>query len=100
MEVFLAIILISHAATFAAASAVEHSAMMALSGGVFGRQIDICVPVPPPVTCERSCGPGFIQCVAPHHCYNPGRGDVCCSNRSSSCSLAALLFIFFPPQNP
>ncbi|EAS37138.3 proline-rich antigen 3 [Coccidioides immitis RS] len=47
---------------------------------VLKRQTVICKPVPAPFTCERSCGPGFVQCVYPSMCYNPGRGDSCCAN--------------------
>ncbi|KAH7368704.1 Prp 4 [Plectosphaerella cucumerina] len=44
------------------------------------RQADICVPVPPPFTCERSCGPGNVPCVTDRNCYNPSAGESCCSN--------------------
>ncbi|KAI1985831.1 hypothetical protein LOZ51_006179 [Ophidiomyces ophidiicola] len=44
------------------------------------RQTQICKAVAPPVTCERSCGIGYAQCVYPNMCYNPGQGESCCSN--------------------
>ncbi|EEP78374.1 predicted protein [Uncinocarpus reesii 1704] len=50
------------------------------SHSLFKRQDRVCKPVTPPVTCERSCGPGFEQCVFPLMCYNPTVGDSCCSN--------------------
>jgi hypothetical protein len=46
------------------------------------RQIQYCNPVPPPVTCERSCGPGNIQCVSYPTCFNPSAGETCCSDGS------------------
>lgn len=47
---------------------------------ILKRQLDTCRPVRPPVTCERSCGPGYVQCMSFPNCYNPGRGDSCCSD--------------------
>ena len=57
----------------------SYTANMALKN-LFERQTRLCTPVPAPATCERSCGPGFITCVSFPTCYNPGRGDTCCSN--------------------
>ncbi|KAK3116756.1 hypothetical protein LTR53_002522 [Teratosphaeriaceae sp. CCFEE 6253] len=50
-----------------------------LSTGLDRRQ-GICVPVEEPVTCERSCGPGNVICIAFPTCYNPSAGESCCSN--------------------
>ncbi|KAH6692455.1 Prp 4 [Plectosphaerella plurivora] len=47
---------------------------------LLARQVDICVPVSPPFTCERSCGPGNVPCVTERNCYNPSAGESCCSN--------------------
>ncbi|KAJ3478583.1 hypothetical protein NLG97_g8539 [Lecanicillium saksenae] len=49
--------------------------------GLLTREFRICnlVPVGPNL-CERSCGPGYITCISEPTCYNPSRGDVCCSN--------------------
>ncbi|KAH7190976.1 Prp 4 [Fusarium oxysporum] len=58
------------------------SAFLALKG-IMERQVDSCEPVPAPYTCERSCGPGFVECINFPTCYNPGRGDICCSDGSS-----------------
>jgi hypothetical protein len=58
-------------------------AFMALPA-VFERQVDVCKPVPPPYTCEHSCGAGYVECIAPPTCYNPGLGESCCSNGSKS----------------
>ena len=52
--------------------------------GLFERQVHVCHEVEEPVTCARSCGAGYIQCSAPPHCYNPGIGEVCCSDGSKS----------------
>ncbi|KAN0070745.1 hypothetical protein V8E54_010910 [Elaphomyces granulatus] len=46
------------------------------------RQIQFCKPVPEPVTCEASCGPGYIQCVSYPNCFNPSAGETCCSDGS------------------
>lgn len=62
-------------------TAGHRKAMMALRG-VFERQSTECVPVTAPATCERSCGPGNIECVSFPTCYNPGAGESCCSNGS------------------
>lgn len=43
-------------------------------------------------TCEESCGPGSVLCddsanPSPSfqfYCYNPGKGDTCCPDRSGS----------------
>ncbi|KAF1813357.1 hypothetical protein P152DRAFT_315830 [Eremomyces bilateralis CBS 781.70] len=42
----------------------------------------ICSFVPPPVTCARSCGAGYVECGA-STCFKPSRGDICCSNGKS-----------------
>jgi hypothetical protein len=55
------------------------SALLALRG-IMERQVDVCVPVPAPATCERSCGPGNIVCISFPTCYNPSAGEVCCSD--------------------
>ncbi|OAQ59685.1 proline-rich antigen 3 [Pochonia chlamydosporia 170] len=47
---------------------------------LFGRQTQLCKPVTAPFTCERSCGAGYTECIRFPTCYNPGRGDSCCSN--------------------
>ncbi|KAK3177649.1 hypothetical protein K4F52_009605 [Lecanicillium sp. MT-2017a] len=49
--------------------------------GLMKRQFRVCDSVPVgPNLCERSCGPGYVSCVNETTCYNPSRGDVCCSN--------------------
>jgi len=63
--------------------ALRTSSFMALKG-IMDRQI-VCVPVTAPVTCARSCGPGYVTCGSSGlNCYNPGLGEVCCSNESKS----------------
>jgi hypothetical protein len=59
----------------------QHSSLMALKG-VIERQT-VCVPVPEPATCEKSCGPGYITCISFPTCYNPSAGESCCSNGGS-----------------
>ena len=56
--------------------------------GLFERQTQLCTPVPAPATCEKSCGPGYVECVSFPTCYNPGEGDVCCSD---GCKLSLAL---------
>ena len=58
---------------------------------LFERQTRVCKPVPPPLTCERSCGPGYITCISLPTCYNPGKGDVCCSDGCESRTSVATL---------
>ncbi|KAF4974634.1 hypothetical protein FZEAL_8493 [Fusarium zealandicum] len=81
---FLSTFLFVGAVSAAAHRVLERSAAyLALEGvmeGILKRQVRICKAVEPPVTCERSCGPGFVECTRPDMCYNPGRGDICCSN--------------------
>ena len=51
--------------------------------GIMERQLRICDSVPiGPNFCERSCGTGYVSCVNFSTCYNPTRGDVCCSDGS------------------
>ncbi|KAF7506488.1 hypothetical protein GJ744_011738 [Endocarpon pusillum] len=71
-----AIVLISSATAAFAATKMQSISFMA--GGIEKR--DVCVPVPEPVTCARSCGAGSEQCVYPSLCYNPTKGQKCCSN--------------------
>lgn len=56
----------------------ETTAYLALKS-VIERQT-LCTPVTAPYTCERSCGPGYTECVSFPTCYNPGLGQSCCSN--------------------
>ncbi|KAL2127478.1 hypothetical protein VTI74DRAFT_10680 [Chaetomium olivicolor] len=57
----------------------QRSALMALRT-VIERQTQVCVPVPVPATCEKSCGPGNIPCISFPTCYNPSAGESCCSD--------------------
>ncbi|CAI4214127.1 unnamed protein product [Parascedosporium putredinis] len=57
----------------------HREALMALEG-VLNRRADICIPVPEPATCEKSCGPGNIPCIGFPTCYNPSQGESCCSD--------------------
>jgi hypothetical protein len=77
---FLSVIVLVASASAAAATSFQRVSTPALAGMV--KRQDICVPVPEPVTCEKSCGPGNIQCVNPLNCYNPSAGESCCSNGS------------------
>ena len=80
MRYFSTFILLGSACSaIAEFTAGQRSALMALRS-VFERQVQYCAPVEPPVTCERSCGPTFRQCISFPNCYNPAAGEVCCSN--------------------
>lgn len=59
----------------------QRSSLMALRT-VIERQSQVCVPVPQPATCEKSCGPGNVPCVGFPTCYNPSAGESCCSDGS------------------
>jgi len=75
---FLSTVVLVGAASASALTAVgQRSSLMALKRVV---ERDTCVPVPAPATCEKSCGPGNIQCISFPTCYNPSAGEVCCSN--------------------
>lgn len=51
--------------------------------GIMERQLRICDTVPlGPNLCERSCGTGYVSCVYDTKCYNPLRGEICCSDGS------------------
>ncbi|KAF4628860.1 hypothetical protein G7Y89_g9291 [Cudoniella acicularis] len=47
---------------------------------VMERATFLCTPVPAPVTCEKSCGPGNIECISFPNCFNPGAGETCCAD--------------------
>jgi len=55
------------------------SASMNELDGIFGRQVKICKPVAKP-SCEDSCGAGYVVCASWPNCYNPGMGQICCSD--------------------
>ncbi|KAI9055364.1 hypothetical protein LZ554_000321 [Drepanopeziza brunnea f. sp. 'monogermtubi'] len=79
---FSAVLLLLGAASAATAeTAGQRSSLMAIRG-VFERQSTICKTVPAPATCEKSCGPGNIQCISFPTCYNPSAGESCCSDGS------------------
>jgi hypothetical protein len=82
MHFLPAFLLISSASAAAAVSLQHRSAADALAGILEKRKI--CKLVPEPATCEKSCGPGYITCVNDSDCYNPGKGESCCSNGSQS----------------
>ncbi|KAG4430557.1 hypothetical protein IFR05_013959 [Cadophora sp. M221] len=73
------VLLLGAASAAAATTSGQRLSMMAIRG-VFERQTNICVPVTAPATCERSCGPGNIECISFPTCYNPSAGESCCSN--------------------
>src|SRR5436853_7712852 len=84
MYIFPVIMFISSASAVVATSTGQRSSKMALKG-LFERQVVLCKPVPVPATCEKSCGPGYVQCVSFPNCYNPSLGESCCSNGGWSC---------------
>ncbi|RKK66442.1 hypothetical protein BFJ69_g15408 [Fusarium oxysporum] len=81
MQLLATLVFIGTASAHIPLVAGRSSAFLALKG-VIERQVDFCEPVPAPYTCERSCGPGFVECIDFPTCYNPGRGDTCCSDGS------------------
>jgi hypothetical protein len=91
MQLLSTLIFIGVASASLAQMAVRSPALMALEGvmaGVSKRQTRFCDRVPPgPNLCERSCGAGYVECINPTTCYNPGEGDVCCSDGSKFAQL-------------
>lgn len=83
MQLLAVLALAAVSSASAALQAGSSATFMALRN-VFERQVQLCKPVPAPYTCERSCGVGFVECIAFPTCYNPSRGDSCCSNGSTS----------------
>ncbi len=78
---FLAVLaLAGHAAASAYVAGTVPGSLSGLNG-LMKRQTRVCDSVPVgPNLCERSCGAGYVSCVHDTTCYNPSRGDVCCSN--------------------
>jgi len=79
---FSTALLIGAASSVGATFAGQRSSRSALAEleTLFGRQTVFCAPIEPPYTCERSCGAGYVTCIAWPTCYNPGIGEICCSN--------------------
>lgn len=77
-----AALLIGAASSVGATAAGQRASRRALGEleTLFGRQTVFCAPIEPPYTCERSCGAGYTECIAFPTCYNPGIGEICCSN--------------------
>ncbi|PMD62604.1 uncharacterized protein K444DRAFT_346017 [Hyaloscypha bicolor E] len=75
----VSILLGSACSVLAELSAGQRISLTALKS-IVERQIQLCTPVPPPYTCEHSCGPGNIECISFPTCYNPSAGETCCSN--------------------
>ncbi|KAL1858355.1 hypothetical protein VTK73DRAFT_7842 [Phialemonium thermophilum] len=115
----LATLAVITAATVSATQIAYRAESVVALDRLMGRQLHICDFVPPPVTCERSCGPGYVECARPPNCYNPGLGQVCCSNGKycdagyvctdagccpedvplSRCGATATLSVIPPPAN-
>ncbi|KAH8656230.1 hypothetical protein BGZ60DRAFT_532540 [Tricladium varicosporioides] len=83
MQLLSTIFLVSSVAAVATnnLSAGQLISLKALRSVVESRQTRICTPVVNP-TCETSCGPGYVTCIKFPTCYNPGKGDNCCSDGS------------------
>ncbi|KAH8792906.1 Prp 4 [Hyaloscypha sp. PMI_1271] len=80
MHLFSVFILLGSACSvLAELSAGQRISLTALKS-IVERQIQLCTPVPPPYTCEHSCGPGNIECISFPTCYNPSAGETCCSD--------------------
>ena len=93
MRVVAALILIGSAAavaeSFVGKIAVRSSSMNEWDK-IFGREVT-CKPVATP-SCEDSCGPGYVVCASWPNCYNPGMGQICCSDGGQSFALKPPLF--------
>jgi hypothetical protein len=79
MQLLATLFFVGTASAHVSLVAGRPSAFLALRG-IIERQVDFCEPVRAPYTCERSCGPGFFECIDFPTCYNPGRGETCCSD--------------------
>ena len=95
MRSLVAILLLGSATAISAIS-FERTNRDALSGMLSKR--DVCVPVPAPATCEKSCGAGNIQCVAFPNCYNPSAGESCCSDGSEFLHFPKFFPLHGPPR--
>ncbi|KAL2064208.1 hypothetical protein VTL71DRAFT_4702 [Oculimacula yallundae] len=73
------VIVFSAVSAVAATTSGQRISIMAIRS-IFERQVNTCIPVRAPATCERSCGRGNIECISFPNCYNPGAGESCCSN--------------------
>ncbi|PNP59925.1 hypothetical protein FNYG_14747 [Fusarium nygamai] len=84
MQLLSTLIFVGVASATVPRMAVRSPAFIALEGimeGVTKRQTNNCREVPDgPNFCERSCGPGNVQCISYPHCYNPSNGETCCSD--------------------
>ncbi|OJD13723.1 hypothetical protein AJ78_05855 [Emergomyces pasteurianus Ep9510] len=56
-------------------------ASMAL-GKLESRQFKMCKPIKPPYSCEKSCGEGYEACGSFPDCYDPSKGESCCTDGS------------------
>src|ERR1700732_3813758 len=83
MRYFSTIFLLGSACVATAGLTTGQRSSLVAIRGVFERQLQICKSVPAPATCEKSCGPGNIQCISFPNCYNPSAGESCCSNGST-----------------
>ena len=82
MQLISALVLAGAASAAVPLLARQREALSALEGAV-KRQSDICVPVPEPITCEKSCGHRNVPCIGFPNCYNPSKGESCCANGST-----------------
>lgn len=83
LYLFSSLLLASSATAASFGSGLRETSPHPDDGVLTSRQYDICIPVVNP-TCEKSCGKGNIVCQEFPNCYNPGRGETCCSNGSKS----------------
>jgi hypothetical protein len=80
MNIFSAFLLAAVASAAVPDLGRRHTVAYRQLRDIVDRQVRFCELVPAPATCERSCGPGFIQCALPPYCYNPSIGHTCCSD--------------------
>jgi hypothetical protein len=92
MHLFSVCIMLGSACSvLAELSAGQRISLMAIKS-IVERQIQFCTPVPPPYTCEHSCGPGHVECVSFPTCYVPSAGQTCCSDGSAFSLFLLLIF--------
>ncbi|KAJ9412621.1 hypothetical protein QL093DRAFT_2546950, partial [Fusarium oxysporum] len=58
------------------------SALLVLEGVIKRRNTTVYKEVSLSLNCEESDGPGYVSCAGGPKCYNPSKGEVCCSDGS------------------
>jgi hypothetical protein len=93
MKVFSTIILLVCCALAVATPFQGQRVSVPALPGIFGRQTSDpsdCKPVNS-ASCEASCGTGNVPCGNGGYCYNPSKGESCCSD---GCQYLLLQFLY------